>query len=549
MDTTLPGLIENTQEITPLNAIRTETALSRFPVHRISKKGNVRIELKNHETAILWKVSYNSEYGQPGPLAYKLDTLIVNRRIEEVGRPAPKLIRLGSLRDIADEIGAGEKNTGIVKNALLQNASAFINAKLSYRAVDKTIRWAEIADTRYGVVFTGETLPDGQEADAVYLVLHDNYRAILDAAVTRPLDYDYMKSLPPAAQRFYEIVSYQVFGALLHANDRARLRYSEYCLLSTATRYMDFDHVKKQMYKIHVPHIQSGYLSKVGYENTTDAEGQPDWWMYYTPGPNAAREYDQFTGRVAGSRRPRRVQGDKKASDHDTLQLPFAEMTTLPAKTEKDVPKPVADSNADGLRTLVEELFTAGVNRRDAERLAQNRPDECRKQLSYLPYIEEFKSSPGAYLRRAIEEGYAPPPKYSKQLLVEETKRKHEEDVLHKKAILNAQKARIAEEAAKTDQDMARLEKEAPEAFSSFVAYVAEQRHTEEVKCARLPASVLARMLQEIDKPEKRRELFRAWQQLPEASRTSLLSAPEIDSVEDTDQIRAILAASLPDPG
>ena len=90
-------------------------------------------------------------------------------------------------------------------------------------------------------------------ADAVYLVLNEIYLKVLNAAVTRPLDYDYMKSLPPAAQRFYEIVSYQIYAALLHENERAKLRYSEYCLLSTATRYLDFDHVKKQMYKIHLP--------------------------------------------------------------------------------------------------------------------------------------------------------------------------------------------------------------------------------------------------------------------------------------------------------
>lgn len=32
-----------------------------------------------------WKGFYNSEYGQPSPLAYKLDTLIINRKLEEEG--------------------------------------------------------------------------------------------------------------------------------------------------------------------------------------------------------------------------------------------------------------------------------------------------------------------------------------------------------------------------------------------------------------------------------------------------------------------------------
>ena len=78
--------------------------------------------------------------GQPGPLAYKLDTLIINRRIEEARRPIPKIIRLGSLKDICRELGLAEKggNTNQIKNALHQNAFAGITAKIRYRQNDGT---------------------------------------------------------------------------------------------------------------------------------------------------------------------------------------------------------------------------------------------------------------------------------------------------------------------------------------------------------------------------------------------------------------------------
>ena len=66
---------------------------------------------------------YNSEHGQPGPLAYKVDTLIINRRIEEAPRPIPRLIKLGSLNDICRELGISQgKNIVSVKKALHQNA-------------------------------------------------------------------------------------------------------------------------------------------------------------------------------------------------------------------------------------------------------------------------------------------------------------------------------------------------------------------------------------------------------------------------------------------
>src|SRR4051812_28097323 len=91
-------------EFSPLNTIRVETALSRYPVHRLARRGSIKIDLSKEnprgEATVKWRVSYNSEYGQPGPLAYKLDTLLINRRIEEARRPIPKIIRLGSLKEI-----------------------------------------------------------------------------------------------------------------------------------------------------------------------------------------------------------------------------------------------------------------------------------------------------------------------------------------------------------------------------------------------------------------------------------------------------------------
>src|SRR5581483_2210865 len=106
--------------------------------------------------------------------------------------------------------------------------------------------------------------------------------------------YDYLKALPPAPQRFYEIISYRIFAALKYKHPYAKLAYSEYCTFSAQQRYYDYDHFKKQMYKVHVPHLRSGYLSKVHYEETTDSDGNTDWLMHYIPGPKAHAEYRAF---------------------------------------------------------------------------------------------------------------------------------------------------------------------------------------------------------------------------------------------------------------
>src|SRR5437764_8906119 len=79
-----------------LDIIRTETVLSRLPVHNLAKQGRVDIRIvKTTPTGAVelkWEVSYNERYGQARQLAYKLDTIIINRRIDDAGRPLPEII-------------------------------------------------------------------------------------------------------------------------------------------------------------------------------------------------------------------------------------------------------------------------------------------------------------------------------------------------------------------------------------------------------------------------------------------------------------------------
>jgi hypothetical protein len=285
--------------LAPLSIIRTETVLSRLPIHNLAKRGTVNIHIVKHNARgrveLYWKVTPNPAFGAPRQLAYKLDTLVINRRFDEIGRPLPVLVYLGSLRDIARELSLGN-NTLKVKNALRQNAHTVIGAKLRYTDHTGVEQEVEFENTRYGVIFTGETLPDGCKADGVYLMLNPPYRQVLNSAPVRPLDYTYLKSLSPSAQRFYEIVSYKIFAAIKYRQPHARLSYAEYCTFSAQERYSDYDHVKKQMYKVHRPHRQSGYIADVWYDTVTGSDGLPDWIMHYTPGPRAKAAYKKFAG-------------------------------------------------------------------------------------------------------------------------------------------------------------------------------------------------------------------------------------------------------------
>ncbi|MBV8236230.1 MAG: hypothetical protein JO075_11075 [Acidimicrobiia bacterium] len=374
------------------DVIRVETALSRFPVHRLIKQGTVPIEIRettaDGELVVHWEIAPNARFGQPGPLAYKLDTLVINRKIEAAGRPIPRYIRLGSLKEIAHELDLGGDTT-LVKRALLQNAGAFITAKIKYRSHDGREVELDANFTRYEVHFAGERLPDGRKADAVYLVLGETYRRILDTALTRPLDYAYLQDLAPLAQRWYEIVSYRMYAALKHHRPRARLGYAEFCVYAPQMRYPGFGPMRKQMAKLHAPHLRSGYIAGVEFEATTNPDGRPDWALIYTPGPKAQAEFQAFTRK--GGPVPRDVE--------------------LALFEPKPKPKPEPEPGPTGLER---ELVERGVTRSVAAELVRDFPeDRIRRQVEVVDWLRETKpqrvKDPGAYLAEAIRKDFAPP--------------------------------------------------------------------------------------------------------------------------------------------
>lgn len=429
-----PAHQEPVPELAPLNAIRVETALSRYPVHRLAKKGSVNIDLKESnergQTTLRWEVTHNSKFGQPGPLAYRLDTLIVNRRIEEASRPVPKLVKLGSLASITAELGGTSHNTSeSIKKALFQNASAFITAKIRHKLGDGTEQTLEAGFNRYSVVFTGEKLPDGRKADGVYLVLSDVYMQVINGAMVRPLDYDYLRMLQPASQRFYELLSFQMYGALKFARPRARLVYSEYCTYAPQTRYLEFDRLKKQMHKVHAPHRKSGYIERVEYEATTDKNNQPDWLMLYVPGPKARAEYRAFA---------------KKGG---------------PVVLEIEPPTPLFDV-AEEPGPLEQELIARGVTPRTATDLVRDFPEPLiKKQIEQLAWQIERKgrkapADPAAYLVDAIRKDYASPQGFeSKADRDKREEAKRERERLEAAAVRRKREARAAEQEQKTRID------------------------------------------------------------------------------------------------
>ena len=212
--------IQPATELVPLNTIRVETALSRYPVHRLARKGSIDISIREGtrdggETTVGGRLQQEARPARPAGLQARH----AHHQPPDRGSPPPHSAS-PQARQPERHLPrtrtwpTAARTAATSRTSLFQNAFAGITAKTRYRQGDGTERTLEAAFTRYSVILTGEKLPDGRKADAVYIILNDVFIQVINGAMTRPLDYDYLKSLPPAPQRFYELLSYQMYAAL-----------------------------------------------------------------------------------------------------------------------------------------------------------------------------------------------------------------------------------------------------------------------------------------------------------------------------------------------
>ena len=288
-------------ETTEIVTIRVEKELCRFPIHNLSKSKVGYIHIVDRDKSgreINWRVSPSRDYGEPRELAYQVDTLVVNKSIDEAGEIKPKILPLGSLRGICRQLGINEgQSVRRVKQALCQNAFAGITASFKYTGRDGNEKTLSANFTRYSVIFRGDKLPNGQQADRVYLVFNDIYLELINSVKTRPLNYGYLKNLNPISQRFYELVGGQIFAAVKYNLPCAKYLYSAFCQYAPQSRYDSTKQMNKQMYKVIKPHKDSGYLEEVKYERIISTDGLTDWNICLFPGEMAFKECQVFANR------------------------------------------------------------------------------------------------------------------------------------------------------------------------------------------------------------------------------------------------------------
>ena len=168
---------------------------------------------------------------------------------------------------------------------------------------------------------------------------------------------------------------------------------AEFCVYAPQTRYPGFGPMRKQMAKLHAPHLRSGYIAGVEFEAATDRDGRPDWALIYTPGPKAQAEFQAFTRK--GGPVPRDIE--------------LALFEPKPKPKPKPEPEPAPEPTG-----LEQELVARGVTRSVAAALVRDVPaDQIRRQVEVVDWLRQTKPKQvkdlGAYLAEAIRKDFAPP--------------------------------------------------------------------------------------------------------------------------------------------
>src|SRR5712691_8942640 len=137
-----PPRVRHSTAGAPLSILRTETVLSRFPIHNLTTGGAVTIRITQTnaqgDVDLRWAVSYNEYYGPPRHLAYKLDTIVINQILDALPRPLPRVLKLGSLRQIGIllDVQVSARQYAHLRNDFHKKARAYIVAYLRYRGRD-----------------------------------------------------------------------------------------------------------------------------------------------------------------------------------------------------------------------------------------------------------------------------------------------------------------------------------------------------------------------------------------------------------------------------
>ena len=281
--------------------LRSELHFLKYPFFNLctneTKRASIKIEeiekTKDGEIKTLWKVSRDIEADFPSSFARRIHKEIVEKILNKTRYPS-RLIKLGSLWEVCKELNLEPSGRSYrkIKKSLEDIVKTNITTKktFKFKKDDGKIEFFDGTFHLYdGVYFLGQCLPDGTEADAVYVLLNDMYLQNFAKNLIVPLDYDYMHSLKGnITSRLYEILIIWFYPAFTNGKKHIEKKYSTLCDYFPLTRQDSKWKAKKQLNLAHCQHVNSGFLQ---CDPQWKDIGKDDWLIQYEIGTKAQKWY------------------------------------------------------------------------------------------------------------------------------------------------------------------------------------------------------------------------------------------------------------------
>lgn len=407
--TPLPVMADPSPDGPVIRRLRAEANFLKFPFFNLSKHSDDarRGSLEVRETLtgpdgtkleVLWHVERSFHSTFPGEFARRIHREVVERFVSELPRPVQNPIRLGTFSDICKmlQLHPSGKTIQQVREALESIFKTSVQSRSTFYSKARK-RYIEDNFHLYDrVVFTGDTLPSGETAEAIYVILGSWYIESLNASYVVPLDFDYFRGLRGSiASRMYELLHHWFFVSLRSGQPVIQRRYSTLCTYFPLKRYHTLWEARRQLQEAHQQHGKATYLASLpGWQPVRGTSD--DWTITYVAGHRALDEYRRNQGRR-----------DQESVTSEEIASNPANIISLPPAPELLL--------SEVQRALARELELRGITHGIALALVtEHDPSRIQNQLEFFDWLmskpnPSITRSPAGYLRTAIEKNHAPP--------------------------------------------------------------------------------------------------------------------------------------------
>lgn len=371
------------EKITPpqLEIIRSEYNFLKYPMFDLSGSKRDRIIFQESKSSkgllseTSWKVSRGLDYQFPGSLARKIH-IYLESILSKLKKPIPSLIKLGSLRQIAEAIGIcpdSGKNLNLIKSALKSVAATTIEAKGTFKLKDNksTSFFNGIFHLYDAIYLYGEILPNGTSADSVYVILSQLFTQNYNNSYTIPLDLTLINMMSgDITSRLYELLTLWFYPILKNNITFLDKAYSEICNVCPLIRQPAKNRAIKQLNRAHVELKGKGIIAEVP---SFSCYQDDDWMLKYIPGERAKEWHNTYNNKISNN----------KGIDAET----------------KTLTKNCKNSN-------LESLISLGVTEVKAKKLILKNNQELIEGWTKSVHASSAISNKAGFLVKAIEENW-----------------------------------------------------------------------------------------------------------------------------------------------